>query len=368
MKKINLVKTKKRDIDLPLFHRHTPQTIKTTLFGCGGIVAFSFHFLFLCVYLTSCSSKQQAMNATFFKIYYLLLSALLFQHTTSTAPNTATDSNDTPRTRGVLYLDKWTFDKVVTGRYPSIIKFDAPASNSKNSTQLADDTWLDLIRAHYTIKGITFGRVLYHPLGEALRNRFHLNDTNLPAFILFPKQKYNFYEDYVQTKHQKLQMYNKDMVVGNYTTDSLGNFIRKYTRSSWIGQVGCLEHFDYMAMQLRTKQMNSDIIIEQAHYEMKNNVELVDVKYAQYYIEVFQRYSTQPGFLPREVSKLKRKQASDPGGYKHITYTEQLNILNCFVGGKVVEPKNEWQIKREEQQDKYFMRTGRMLVGFYPEL
>ena len=92
------------------------------------------------------------------------------------------------------------------------------------------------------------------------------------------------------------------------------------------------------------------------------------MKYAQYYIEVFQRYSTQPGFLPREVSKLKRKQASDPGGYKHITYTEQVNILNCFVGGKVVEPKNEWQIKREEQQDKYFMRTGRMLVGFYPEL
>ena len=302
-----------------------------------------------------------------FQLAAILLCVSSVVTSSATIPPTAT--------RGVVYLDKWTFDKVITGRYPTIVKFDAPAGHStahpSSLSAKAESEWIDLVQSTHTIQGITFGQVPHHSLEKSLRDRFHLQSKDLPAFILFSKQKDNYYQvddgkkDVLPTIHR----YKQDTIIGRYTTQALTRFIRAHTQSIWMGQLGCMEHFDYMAQQLRTHATATTLIIDRAKDELQHNVRTHEIAYGKYYVEVFQRYTTQPGYIPREVAKLKRRRAA--ASHDGLLYTEKLNILNCFMGQSqpAENPQNKYRRKRkrQEEEDKYFFATGR-IRGIVPEL
>jgi hypothetical protein len=286
------------------------------------------------------------------RLYWSLLFFAAAASTGAAAtPSTITQPTSQPTQRGVVQLDLWSFDKVVTGRYPVIVQFSSP-----NATGYLP-AWQKLIRGTFTIKGIVFGHVSYNILDQELRDRYNVSDTDLPAFVFFPK--FNVHDE--ENMFPQVQKYETNSIVGKYkyTKKSLFNFIRKHTTSVWIGQQGCLESFDTMARQMRQKSVPIKVLIERAKSQQ---VQKHDQVYADYYIEVLQRYSTQPGYLSREYAKLKRRRSAAAREDRRL-FSRKLNILDCFVGGKVVELTDERKIKREEEEDKHFLRTGR-IMGF----
>ena len=305
----------------------------------------------------------------------LLFFLFLLPATTATTTTTATATATTRQLHGVLNLDLWSFDKVLTGRYPTIVYFSS--SNSSTSIQKnAEQAWAKLIRGTHTINGIVFGHVSHHPpLNQQLHDRFHLSDSDLPAFLFFSKfESSNTKTDPAETSSSPevrlVQKYDSSTVVGRHTAKALGDFIRQHTKDVWIGQQGCSEYFDELALQLRSKAISSKIVLRRAEAALASArdygsiVQLHDKAHAdaEYYVELLQRYATQPGFILRESLRLKKRKSAAPREKRH-EYLRKLNILTCFNGGEVVAEMDERRRASEEEQDKYYLKTGR-IMGF----
>ena len=285
------------------------------------------------------------------QLYIPLFLFILFLTTIKSTTTTQTS------TRGVLDLDIYTFDKVITGRYPSIIHFSSP--NQTRTTIISDQTWNKLLHGTFTIKGIIFAKVTHNPNDQELQTRFEITDDDLPVFL--------FISTFDETNNQNggvrpsIYKYNPNEIAGQYTVKALGDFIRKHTVNMWIRQQGCIEYFDTLALQMRKKSIANSILIKRAELAVKEKrVPVHEMEYARYYVNVLKRYSNQPGYIERESRRLKRKKSTAPRENRRM-YSRKLNILNCFNGAQVIEPRNERKIRREEEEDKYFLKTGRIM-------
>ena len=304
--------------------------------------------------------------------FLLFLHFLLPATTTTAATAAAATATTTRQLHGVLNLDRWSFDKVLTGRYPTIVYF--PSSNFSTSIQKnAEQAWSKLIRGTHTINGIVFGHIPHHPpLNQQLRDRFHLSDSDLPAFLFFSKFESSITKNdpAEPSSNPEVHKYDSSTVVGRHTAKALGDFVRQHTKDVWIGQQGCSEYFDKLALQLRSKAISSKIVLRRAAAALASArdygsiVQLHDKAHAdaEYYVELFQRYTTQPGFILRESLRLKKRKSAAPREKRH-EYLRKLNILTCFNGGEVVAEMDERRRASEEEQDKYYLKTGR-IMGF----
>lgn len=219
--------------------------------------------------------------------------------------------------RGAIALDSLSFDKVVDGTKPAIIKFDKQYAYGDS-----EDAW-KAFAADMAPTTLLIAEVGVQDYGDKenddLREKYEVNADDFPVFKVFGKGE-------------------PITFTGEVTKDSL-KLWAKETTGVWIGLDGCVEVFDTIAVHYSNGDISAADGAKQTEAALAEVADDADkTKAGTMYKRIFEKISEKgPGFAVSEAARVKKLTQSKVSDAKKANLKLRINILASFK----VPPKSE---------------------------
>ena len=223
-------------------------------------------------------------------------------------------------TKGVVTLDDLTFDKIVTGSAPVLVKFDKQYSYGdgedcfKETAEKVGELKTNLIVAEV-------GKQEYgDEENKALHERFNIDKDAWPVYKLFPKGGGDPIDGPTKSEGSKDEQ-----------KAALGSFIKVNTGLSVFIGKGQIGAFDDLA----EKFVGGDKGALAAAEKLLGDKEVVtdddDKSNAEYYIKTMKRVNDKGADYPKtELARLKKMVGEKVSDKKKALFTNRINILSSF--------------------------------------
>merc|ERR1711871_167575 len=218
--------------------------------------------------------------------------------------------------KGSIELDAWTFDKIVGGDKPVLVKFDKDYAYGDKEDQFKElckrlgEAGADIL------VGVVGVQEYGDKLNQDLSDKFKLNKDDFPVYKLF-------------TKGSSVPVDYK----GEVKADDLSRFLKKEAKL-YIGLPGCLEDFDALAKQFVTgDKAATKAATENAAMKLTRSDEKDSGKY--YSLVMKKILERGNGFVESEIDRLQKM--VDSGSIseeKKQFFQRRLNILPSFLHTK----------------------------------
>jgi len=236
---------------------------------------------------------------------------------------------------GVLSLDAWNFDKVVSGSRDVLVKFDKEYAYGD-----AEDQWAEFAK-NVGEMGKQADRLLIAEVGKQeygdkknadLHERFDINWDDIPVIKLF---------------QQKVGKLEKETILfkGTVTKENLSVFVRSEA-GIWIGIPGCLEKYDELAVSFM-RGSKKEAVLKSAKdlmSSMEKDSELAksSLGSAKAYVRVMEKVVKDGDeFINKEVNRVTKLKDGKISDEKKNFFQNRINILSSFKAAMIEDKKDE---------------------------
>merc|ERR1712196_52312 len=220
--------------------------------------------------------------------------------------------------KGSMELDAWTFDKVIGGDRPVLVKFDQDHAYGdkedafKEVCKRLGESGADIL------VGVVGVQEYGDKLNEDMAERFQVKKDDFPVYKLFLKGS----STPIDFK-------------GEVNADELTRFV-KTEAAVYIALPGCLQEFDAMARTFATDPSSRAATKLAAESAAQALTKENDAASGKYYALVMKKILEKgDGFVDSELTRLKKVMAGSIAPEKKALFEKRLNILPSFkVDGK----------------------------------
>ncbi|KXZ42122.1 hypothetical protein GPECTOR_200g360 [Gonium pectorale] len=233
------------------------------------------------------------------------------------------------RSQGILFLDKYTFDKIVDGTRDVFVSFNKEYAWGDDYTAFKHlAKAVGEAKDPLLVAGVQVAKRDYDPKNIELAARFKADDEKkFPIYMLFRKG--------VGSHGQPLRYPDE---ASKKTTDLLA-WLAQHT-GGFYGLKGQIKELDALAKELMAAadEAGRQAALSKAEQEAAALPEGTEkAENGQYYVKVMRKAVTNPGYPAAEAKRLNGVMAGKLTDAKRTAMQTKLNVLSSFLGGSSEE-------------------------------